>query len=103
MIASKTSPFYKIYRKNNIHEYYEYLRRASNPGVPDHGPLITRTLDKKQSGTIYESHEATIFKKYAELGSCSKVAEYYAIPMQHVKEVVRKVKDELKEKIKQCA
>jgi hypothetical protein len=51
---------------------------------------------KTKNKDIHDDHEARIFNKYVELGSMRKVASYYRIPLNHVCNVVNKVKSDLK-------
>lgn len=50
----------------------------------------------ERGGDIYGDHEVRIFNKYVELGSSRAVARFYNIPVNHVCNVVNKVKKELK-------
>jgi hypothetical protein len=56
-------------------------------------------LNHKLTINANEAHESIIFKKYVELKSCTKVAEYFKIPKSHVFMVVKKTKQELKKAI----
>lgn len=69
------------------------------PAVPTEvGHKAAQLLEQKNRDK-YDYHEAQIFWKYAELGTCRKVAAYFGIPKSHVQLVVKKVRDELKQSL----
>lgn len=99
MAFSKTSPFYYKFRKCNNSKALEYLRTLQPlPEIPLSIAIKAGKIIEGREGKM-EEHESRLFKKYAELGSCPKVAKYYGIPEQHVKIVVAKVRSELKKKL----
>lgn len=53
-------------------------------------------VKKKNNGNRNDEHEARLFDKYVELGSSRAVARYYQIPLNHVCNVVNKIKVELR-------
>jgi len=66
------------------------------PAVPTEvGHKAAELLNAKNKDK-YDYHEQQIFWKYAELGTCRKVAQYFGIPRSHVDMVVKKVREELK-------
>jgi hypothetical protein len=99
MATSSTSGFYYKYKKSDLAKAAEYLY-AQIPGSTHCATPAAKLLDHKASGTLYESHEARIFNKYIELESVHKVAEYFGIPFDHVRHVVRAVKAELKKVVR---
>lgn len=104
MATGTKNKFYRTYKRKEITQAIEYFRALQPlPSVPDHATKkIHYHFEKKVSGDKNEAHEYKVFTKYMELGSCQKVADYYGIPKQHVWEVVRKVKIELKNELKRC-
>lgn len=60
---------------------------------------ITLEIGRKMELDANEAHEAIIFKKYSEMLSCEKVAQFFGVPRIHIFRVVKKVKAELKTKI----
>jgi hypothetical protein len=107
MAASKTSPFFKKYRKkpDELRNAISYLK--ANLGLPGINLSFADTaagaLSRKMAGTLNENHEAKLFTTYIEMRSCAKVAAFYGIPTEHVKFVVRKVREELKTTIKKTS
>lgn len=92
--------FYKIYKKSDIEENIAYFKATI--GEPWDNDLSNYAIDKlnhKLTINANEAHESIIFKKYVELNSCTKVADYFNIPKKHVFKVVKKTKDELKKTI----
>jgi hypothetical protein len=97
MATSKTSPFYYKYRKSELVKAVEYLRlNQPFPVIPESLAGIANGHLKKKNKDVYDDHEARIFNKYVELGSCRAVARYYKIPVNHTCNIVHKVKIELK-------
>ena len=69
------------------------------PAVPTEiGHKAAELLNAKNKDK-YDYHEQQIFWKYAELGTCRKVAQYFGIPKSHVQMVVKKVREELKNRL----
>lgn len=66
------------------------------PAVPGEVGYKAAQLLEQKTRDKYDYHEAQIFWKYAELGTCRKVAAYFGIPKSHVQMVVKKVREELK-------
>ena len=97
MATSKTSPFFYKYKKSDLIHAVEYLR-LSQPGhelplsLADKAKVVLERKDK----SINEDHEVRIFNKYVELGSSRAVARYYNLPVNHICNVVNKIKSELK-------
>ena len=93
--------FYKKYKNNNlefISDLYEYS--DVNTDSSDMANHANNKLDEKLRLSANDAHESIIFKKYVEMKSCKKVADYFNIPKKHVFLVVKKTKEELKETIK---
>jgi len=95
--TSKTTRFYRMFKKNdyeNLCEYFESLK--GNALVTDSQIRnINNLLDSKLDKNANEAHESMIFRKYVELNSGEKVAEFFGIPNIHCYEVIRKTKKEL--------
>jgi hypothetical protein len=66
------------------------------PVIPDSLAAEATKALTKNNIDINTDHEVRIFNKYVELGSNRKVAEYYAIPVNHVCNITNKVKKELR-------
>ena len=101
MATGTKGEFYKKYKTNNlefISELYEYSE--TNTDSSDLANHANNKLDEKLRLSANDAHESIIFKKYVELKSCKKVADYFNIPKKHVFLVVKKTKEELKETIK---
>lgn len=98
MAFSSTSPFYKKFRKNEYENAIAYLK--SQMVLPELNPKLSKLVNErlmlKYTIDEMEAHEAILFNKYAELRSCQQVADFYSIPLKHVKDVIRKTKQELK-------
>ncbi len=99
MATSSTSGFYYKYKKSEIAKASAYLY-TQMPGASHSAAEAVRLLQGKESGTLYENHEARIFNKYIELESVQRVADYFGIPFDHVRHVVRTVKAELKKVVR---
>lgn len=101
MATSKTSQFYIKYRKSDFKQAVEYIRVMQQGCniLPSGVHKAKNILENPQS--MQQDHEARIFNKYIELGSSRSVAAYYGIPINHVCNVVAKVKKELKQIINQ--
>jgi len=99
MATSSTSGFYYKYKKSDLSKAAAYLY-TQMPGGSYNAAEAVKALEGKESGTLYENHEARIFNKYIELESVDKVAEYFGIPFDHVRHVVRSVKAELKKVVR---
>lgn len=94
------SNFYKVYRKNFDKKNQEYLKSLQGNEINYTSIKIAESvLEKKLNDNPNSSHEAIIFKKYVELRSCIKVAEYFGVPKKHIFDVVSSVKKELKKNI----
>ena len=96
-MATGAGEFYKKYRHNDFKRAYDWmvLMQQGCSFTPSAINTVVIALQNKTQ-TVEDEHEATIFKKYAELGSSRAVAAYYNIPINHVCNVVAKVKKELK-------
>lgn len=94
------SNFYKTFRKNDIDKAIEYFKTLVTSPIDYESANIGRMILKtKLQLDANQAHESIIFDKYIELRSCKKVADYFCIPHLHVFKVVKKVKQELKDKI----
>jgi hypothetical protein len=93
--------FYKIFRQSNRDKLREYMRQGAKDNSDELAKLANGILSEKLMQDANAAHEAIIFRKYAELGTCKKVAEYFGIPKHHVDKVVNKCRQELKKAIKQ--
>ena len=98
MAFSSTSPFYKKFKKDDYDKAIAYLRSQMNLPMLDSklSKLVNERLVLKYTIDEMEAHEAILFNKYVEMRSCQQVADYYSIPLKHVKDVIRKTKQELK-------
>lgn len=97
MATSKTSGFYYKFKKHDIVKALEYLRATQPlPEIPISLAQKAKEALSKKNENIYDDHEVRIFNKYVELGSSRAVARYYDIPVNHVCNIVNKVKSELK-------
>jgi len=100
MAASSTSEFYKKFRKKNINylEINDYL--YSEESECENCPKIaTNILQKKLTEDANSAHESIIFQKYVELESMDKVAKYFNIPRQHVFNVIKTTRKQIKNDI----
>lgn len=99
MATSKTSEFYYRYRKRDITQAVEYLYLQQGCNfLPSDVRYITKSLNEKSMHSKESDHEVRVFNKFVELGSARKVASFYNIPINHVCNVVKKVREELKSK-----
>jgi hypothetical protein len=94
--------FYKLFKKKEDYDKAAYyLELINNDKINLKGAEIANNiLDEKLLIDACNAHEAMIFKKYVELKSAKKVAEYFGIPMMHTFQVIKKTKEELKTKIR---
>lgn len=99
MAYSSTHPFYYKFKKSNLKEAIEYFRVTSGKDIKLDANKAQNILDKKLEGSAKDAHESIIFQKYVEFRNCVKVAEYFGIPQQHVFEVVKQTKKQLKHEI----
>lgn len=99
MATSKTSSFYYRYKRKELSQAVEYLRLQQGCSfLPSDTHFIHKALNDKQLQTKEDDHEVRVFNKFVELGSSRKVASFYGIPVNHVCNVVNKVRAELKSK-----
>jgi hypothetical protein len=102
-MSSNTGKFYNKYLISES-KIKEYVLSTYNESLPyfDLSKLkpALEYLNKKNLGSASDLHEYILFKKYIDLKSCDKVANYFSIPRLHVYSVVSKVKKELKKIIK---
>ena len=94
--------FFKKYKKFNTifgTDYISTIVEDVEYTDEDLSNYAINKLNHKMTINANEAHESIIFKKYVELKSCTKVAEYFNIPKKHVFLVVKKTKDELKKTI----
>ena len=97
MATSSTSQFYYKFKKSDLTKAVEYLYSQQElPTIPESLAYQAQTILKQKNKTVEDDHEVRIFNKYVELGTARKVALYYGIPVNHVCNVVNKVKSELK-------
>jgi hypothetical protein len=101
MATGKTA-FYNKYRRNDFHKAIEYMRtlQTGTHILPSVVYKVHEVLENKVQ-TAHEDHERRLFQKYIELGSARSVARYYSIPVNHVCNVVTKVRIELKKAAQQ--
>ena len=99
MATSKTSEFYRKYRRKELVEAIQFLHFIKNNIVASDANVLQRAVCDKAQIDIYNDHEVRIFNKFVELGSARKVAKYFGIPVNHVCNVVNKVKQELKQEL----
>jgi hypothetical protein len=102
MATSSNSVFYTKFRKKDIQKLSNYLySQMTGVDYSDSVHVASKAIvHKMQKGNITDHHEALLFNSYIELKSCDKVAKHYGIPKHHVQFVLAKVKQELKELIK---
>lgn len=93
----------KGHRFSNAHKILESIKAIEYVNATKPLPELSLSMaDKAESilksknKDIHDDHEARIFNKYVELGSARKVATYYRIPLNHVCNIINKVKSELK-------
>ena len=100
MATSTTSPFYYKYKKNDIDKAVKYLESQQGKalGIRE-ANIANNILNRKFQQSANDAHEAIIFKKYVELNSCVEVAKYFNIPKDHVYNVVKNCKEQLKKAI----
>lgn len=104
MVKGKNRKFFNQYLRSDV-ELSENIIDTYEEDAEIPYEVIEKTrliFEGKQNDNANVSHEYRIFNRYIELRSCNKVAEYYGIPKQHVWNVVKKVRDELKKEIKSC-
>ena len=98
MATSSQDKFYRKYRKSDLVRASNYI--YSQTAGREYGNIANAALIKLQhkltQGDIDQHHEALLFNKYIEFGNGKQVSEYYGVPYHHVKEVIAKVKKELK-------
>jgi len=90
----KFSKSHKILENIKAIEYINAIKPL--PELPISMAYKAESILKSKNKDIHDDHEARIFNKYVELGSARKVASYYRIPINHVCNIVNKVKSELK-------
>lgn len=98
MAFSNTSQFYSKYRKNDYEKNISYLKSLIKlPSLNNSlATIANEELTKKFTLDQNQAHEAILFNYYVEVRSALKVAKHYGLPEKHVKDVIRKVKKELK-------
>ena len=98
MAFSNTSQFYSKYRKNDYQKAVSYLKsQVKLPTLNSNlATIANEELTKKFTQDQNQAHEAILFNYYVEVRSCDKVAKHFGLPEKHVKDVIRKVKKELK-------
>lgn len=93
--------FFKKFKNKNYFCPEDVQRYNAVDHSEQMAKLANTILSEKLMQDANAAHEAIIFRKYAELGTCKKVAEYFGIPKHHVDKVVNKCRQELKKAIKQ--
>jgi hypothetical protein len=98
MAFSNTSQFYTKYRKNDYNKAINYLKsQVKLPTLNNNlATIANEELTKKFTLDQNQAHEAILFNHYVDVRSCDKVAKHFGLPEKHVKDVIRKVKKELK-------
>jgi hypothetical protein len=94
--------FYKLFKKKEDYEkakFYMEIISAQETNFKG-ADLADKILNEKLLIDACNAHESMIFKKYVELRSAKKVAEYFGIPMMHTFQVIKKTREELKNKIR---
>ena len=100
LTTKKNSKFFWTYRKNNDEKNYQWMLMQIGDGLPKNSfNIADKILNNKLQKSSSDAHESIIFRKYVELKSCVKVAEYFGVPHHHINQVVNKVKKELKKAI----
>lgn len=95
MAFSKTSKFYYQFKKNNNDKAIEYLASLQpSPEIPT--AKAQQYLNEKQNIDAINWHEVAIFRKYVEIGSMRGVARYFDVSVDHIWDVVNKVRNEIK-------
>lgn len=107
MATSKTNKFYHTFKRKELAQAIEYMRLMQPGGtIPKSiADVSKKTFEQwcQSPATKDEDHEIRLFNKFIELGSSRAVARFYNIPVNHVCNVVSKVKKELKQEItKRC-
>jgi hypothetical protein len=95
--TSKQTRFYRMFKKNDYENLSVYLETLKGTELVTDSQIrnINKILDGKLDKNANEAHESIIFRKYVELNSGEKVAEFFGIPSIHCYEVIRKTKKEL--------
>lgn len=95
--TSKTTRFYRMFKKNYYENLSEYLETLKGTELVTDLQIrkVNNILDEKLNKNANDAHESMIFRKYVELNSGEKVAEFFGIPAIHCYEVIRKTKKEL--------
>jgi len=96
------SEFNKVFKKHqDFEKAYQWMKSIEADRL-DMGIVkyAKRILEDKLLIDPNEAHESMIFQKYIELRSCQKVADYFGIPRLHAFKIVKKTRQELKDKIK---
>jgi len=97
MAIGKGHKFSISYQRKELGKAIDYVNATKPmPELPIELAYEADAILKTKNKDIHDDHEARIFNKYVELGSMRKVASYYRIPLNHVCNVVNKVKSELK-------
>lgn len=94
MATSTNSQFYYRYKKKDLLKAIQYMELMQ----PCKTIPITKAVEvlNGKTQTKEDDHEARVFKMFVELGSARAVSRYYNIPVNHVCNVVNKVRAELK-------
>lgn len=97
MAIGKGHKFSLSYQRKELGKAIDYVNATKPlPEIPIQLAYQADDILKRKNKSIHDDHEARIFNKYVELGSARKVASYYRIPINHVCNIVKKVKQELK-------
>lgn len=97
MATGTHNSFYYKYKKSDLTKAVEYIRQTQTlPELPISLAFKAQSILQQKTGNVNDDHEVRIFNKYVELGSSRAVSKYYDIPLNHVCNVVNKIKTELK-------
>jgi hypothetical protein len=113
-MATKTGQFHYKYRERDLSDYYRYLaqqnlktvdkdilKRIHNQIHPKQGESGLDELNRYiTEGREHQFHKIVIFREYIEFRSCDAVAAMYGVPKHYVNAVVKEVKQELRNAIR---
>lgn len=100
MVKLERTAFFKKYRKRNDDKLIEYNRQFDGDEIPvEFVQIANELLERKLTMNPNDAHESMIFKKYVELKSCKRVADFFGIPAMHVFQVVKNVRIEIRKHI----
>lgn len=93
--------FTKYYFEKDVTDYVRHLDALSKKDFDL--SLVSKVLsrfNKKINGSKFEKHDYLVMKKYIELKSCSKVADYFSVPKYYIEQNIRRIQSELKKEVK---